>query len=219
MFCDYENGPGDDFRSRMFSMGRHHGGPGFGAFASGFASAFGQGGGPFRMGRKFTSADLQIVILALLADKPRHGYELIKELEERSGGFYTPSPGMIYPALAYLEEVGYATAEAEGAKKLYHITDPGRAYLEKHRDVVDRILRELERIGEKMDRVRRVFTGEDLFGSEEDEASYSRGFRDIQEARHRLKAALHQKRRCSPEEAGRIAEILRRATEEILSRK
>ena len=95
-------------------MGRHHGGHGFGHFAGGFAGGFGRGG--FRGGRKFAAADLHLIILTLLKDKPRHGYELIKALEERSGGFYTPSPGMIYPALTYLEEIGHATVEADGAK-------------------------------------------------------------------------------------------------------
>ncbi len=63
-------------------------------------------GGGFRTGRKFDAADLQLIILALLSEQPRHGYELIKTLEERSGGFYVPSPGVIYPALTYLEETG-----------------------------------------------------------------------------------------------------------------
>src|SRR5271156_3276593 len=111
-------------------MGRHHGGHGSGHFAGGFTGGFGRGGAGFRSGRKFAAADLQLVILALLAEKPRHGYELIKALEERSGGFYIPSPGMIYPALTYLEEIGYATVEAEGTRKLYQITESGRKYLE-----------------------------------------------------------------------------------------
>jgi len=83
------------------------------------------------MGRKLASGDLQLLVLALLADKPRHGYEIIKALEERSKGFYTPSPGMVYPALTYLEEIGYATVAADGARKLYHITASGRRSLMK----------------------------------------------------------------------------------------
>ena len=85
------------------------------------------------MGRKLASADLQLLILELLAEKPRHGYEIIKALDERSKGFYAPSPGMVYPALTYLEEIGHATVETEGARKLYHITELGRAHLEEHR--------------------------------------------------------------------------------------
>ncbi len=78
-------------------------------------------------------ADLQLLILGLLAEKPCHGYEIIKALEERSKGFYVPSPGTVYPALTYLEEIGHATAETEGSRKLYHIAVPGREHLEAHR--------------------------------------------------------------------------------------
>ncbi len=79
----------------------------------------GMGGRPFGMGRKLASVDLQLLILGLLAEKPRHGYEIIKALDERSKGFYIPSPGMVYPALTYLEEIGHATVEADGSRKLY----------------------------------------------------------------------------------------------------
>ncbi|MES2909962.1 MAG: PadR family transcriptional regulator, partial [Pseudomonadota bacterium] len=110
----------------------HHaiGGRGFGGFRFDFGGGFpgeGKGGGRGGMGpgRKLGSADLQLLILALLAEKPRHGYEIIKALDERSNGFYSPSPGMVYPALTYLEEIGYATVAAEGAKKLYSITETG----------------------------------------------------------------------------------------------
>src|SRR5580698_3699993 len=79
-------------------MGRFRGG--HGRFGGGFMGG-GEGfGGPgFRTGRKLASSELQLVVLALLAEKPSHGYEIIKALEERSGGFYVPSPGMVYPAL------------------------------------------------------------------------------------------------------------------------
>ena len=102
----------------VFWMGRHRGGRGFKGFRAGWSGTGGLGHGHFRTGRKLGSDDLQLVILALLADKPSHGYELIKMLEERSSGFYAPSPGMVYPALTYLEEIGYATVAAEGVKKL-----------------------------------------------------------------------------------------------------
>ena len=102
----------------------------------GFGAALGHGDHAlhgFRSGRKLGADDLQLVILALLEEKPRHGYEIIKALEERSGGFYSPSPGTIYPALTYLEELGYARVEVEGAKKSYHITDAGRDKLDERR--------------------------------------------------------------------------------------
>src|SRR5580698_7800174 len=117
------------FGHRHMRGGYRHGRTGFGPFAGGFADGTGMGGGGFRTGRKLGAADLQLIILALLKEKASHGYELIKALEERSGGFYVPSPGMVYPALTWLEEVGYASVAAEGAKKLYSITEAGREHL------------------------------------------------------------------------------------------
>ena len=74
-----------------------------------------------RAGRMLASGDLQLIILALLSMKPRHGYEIIKAIEEHSSGIYTPSPGVVYPALTYLEETGFALSETQGTKKLYRI--------------------------------------------------------------------------------------------------
>lgn len=177
---------------------------------------WGSGGSGFRTGRKLGAADLQLLVLALLADKPRHGYELIKALEEHSGGFYSPSPGMIYPALTYLEEIGHASVTAEGAKKLYHITASGRGYLDQHRDAADAMLGELERIGRKMEHVRRAFAGEEGPEADEDDAFDPQGHQEFRAARRALKAALREKRHCSPEEAARIVAILKRAAAEIL---
>src|ERR1700692_4690362 len=113
-------------------FGRHHGGRGLGRFGKGFIDGDGWASRGFGMGRKLAPVDLQLLILALLADKPRHGYEIIKALDERSKGFYTPSPGMVYPALTYLEEIGYATVEADGSRKLYHIPASGQAHLDEN---------------------------------------------------------------------------------------
>jgi DNA-binding PadR family transcriptional regulator len=90
-----------------------------------------------RSRRMFDHGDLRLVILALLGDAPRHGYELIKALEEMTGGAYSPSPGVIYPTLTLLEEQGLASAEADGSKKLYTLTEAGRAALEAERPMVD----------------------------------------------------------------------------------
>lgn len=193
-------------------MGRHRGGRGLGHLAAGFMGGLGRGGG-FPTGRKLAAADLQLLILALLAEKPAHGYELIKALEERSNGFYTPSPGMIYPALTYLEEIGYATVEAEGTKKLYRVTEAGLGHLAANRAAAEAMLDELARIGAKMDRVRRVFAGEDA--ADEGEA---RGSEELHAARRALKHALYHAAVETPEEAKRIAAILRRAAAEILGR-
>jgi DNA-binding PadR family transcriptional regulator len=180
-------------------------------FGHGFGGAFGggfMGGDGFPSGRKLGSAELQLVLLALLAEQPAHGYELIRILEERSGGFYTPSPGMVYPALTYLEEIGHAAVTQDGNRKLYAITDAGRAHLVAHRDQADAILTVLARIGGRMDQVREAFAGlEDADPLAAD---------DLHQARHALKYALIRMRGCAPEEARRVARILRRATAEIL---
>jgi DNA-binding PadR family transcriptional regulator len=194
-----------------FGGGREHG-RGFGRFMGGFggfAGGRGFGGPDFRTGRKLGGDELQLVLLALLDEKPSHGYELIKLLGERSGGFYSPSPGMVYPALTYLEEAGYASVAPEGAKKLYSLTPEGRAHLDQHRDEAKAILSQLETIGQRMGDVRRAFSGE------EDGALDAA---DIRHAVHALKHALREKRRAGPEEQKRVADILRRATEEIVGK-
>ena len=176
----------------------------------------GRGGGGFRTGRKLAAADLQLLILALLAEKPSHGYELMRALEERSGGFYSPSPGMVYPALTYLEEIGHASVAAEGVKKLYRITDEGRVHLGRNRAAVEAMLGELARFGGQMERVRQAFAGEEAPG-DGDELGRD-GSAELHAARRALRMALHEKHHCSPEEARRIGEILRRAAAEILRR-
>jgi DNA-binding PadR family transcriptional regulator len=92
-----------------------------------------------RRPRFFERGDLKYVILDLLAEKPRHGYEIIRALEERFGGFYAPSPGSVYPTLQLLDDLGYVTSTRQGDKKVYAITDAGRAFLAEHRDSVDGI--------------------------------------------------------------------------------
>ncbi|HYH81846.1 MAG TPA: PadR family transcriptional regulator, partial [Longimicrobium sp.] len=105
------------------------------------------GGGPGR-GRMFGHGDLKFVILTLLAEKPRHGYEIIKELEERLGGTYSPSPGTVYPTLSLLEDMGYARARTEESnRKVFEITDEGRAYLEQNKSTIDDIFDRVDDFG------------------------------------------------------------------------
>jgi DNA-binding PadR family transcriptional regulator len=196
-------------------FGRHHGGRGFGRFGGWFVDDGELGGRGLGRGRKLASVDLQLLILGLLADKPRHGYEIIKALDERSKGFYAPSPGMVYPALTYLEEIGHATVEAEGTRKLYHITDLGRAHLEEHRAATDALFAQFSRVGERMEHLRRALkSGE---GDEPDarRAGSDGGTRALMRARHALRSVLAGKWNSSPEEQERIAEILQRAAEAI----
>ena len=102
-----------------------------------------------RMGRIFEQGDLKYVILRLLEEKPRHGYEIIKELEDRFGGAYSPSPGTVYPTLTMLEDLGYAKASAdEAGKKTYTITPEGSAYLAQHSTTVDSIFERIAKFVE-----------------------------------------------------------------------
>jgi len=106
-------------------------------------------GGRHRAGRMFDQGDLRFVVLALLAEQDRHGYELIKEIDSRSGGAYAPSPGVIYPLLTMLEEMGLASLEAtDGAKKLYAITDAGRAELAANRIAAEHLLARMASVRE-----------------------------------------------------------------------
>jgi len=189
----------------LFAIGRHghrHG------WSRGGGGWWGSGGGGVPGGRKLSSADLQLILLALLEDKPSHGYELIRAVEERSGGFYTPSPGVIYPALTYLEEIGDTALEAESNRKLYRLTDAGRQRLEAHRAEAEAILAALSRVGGRMDDVREAFAGlNDIDPGGADE---------LHRARRALKWALRRKLGASPGETLRIAKILARAAAEIL---
>ncbi|WP_321813198.1 MULTISPECIES: PadR family transcriptional regulator [unclassified Paraburkholderia] len=218
-----------DFDRKRFAMRRPHhvlhalrhamgrrGGHGPGDFGDRFGDGFGGFGGPggfgdgdgFGRGRKFTSEDLQLMLLALLAERPSHGYELIKALDSRSNGFYSPSPGMVYPALTYLEELGYVSVTLEGNRKRYELSDEGRTYLADNRERADLILAKLTHFGRKMDLMRRAFAGEDP-------ADGSSWVRELIEARRALKRALLRRTDASPEEQRRIAAILVRATQEI----
>ncbi|HTV86355.1 MAG TPA: PadR family transcriptional regulator [Dyella sp.] len=97
-----------------------------------------QGGGRRSGGRMLGHGDLKLLLLALIEQQPRHGYELIRTIEEMFHGHYAPSPGAVYPTLTMLEEMGYASVESEqGGRKLYAITDEGRAYLDQNRAAVD----------------------------------------------------------------------------------
>jgi len=98
------------------------------------------GGRGARLGRFFDHGDLRYVLLGLIAERPRHGYELIKAIEERFGGLYSPSPGVIYPTLTLLEELGYIRPEnADGPRKQFVVTPEGNEFLAANRAVVDQI--------------------------------------------------------------------------------
>ncbi len=208
----YEHELSERLHHLLHALGDRHGprghgrrgfGPGHGGPGRGFMNRDG-----FPGGRRLGSAELQLLLLALLEEEPAHGYELIRTVEERSGGFYAPSPGMVYPALTFLDEVGHAAATAEGNRKLYALTDAGRAHLAAHREQATAILDALVRIGGRMEGVREALAG--VEGADPQAAG------ELHQARHALKHALMRKRGCAPEEARRIAGILERAAAEVL---
>jgi len=107
-----------------------------------------RGGRGWGRRRFFDHGDLRLVILQLIAEKPRHGYEVIKAIEEKLGGAYSPSPGVVYPTLTLLEEMGYATlTDAGGSKKLYTVTAEGTAHLQANRGAVDALLARMAEAG------------------------------------------------------------------------
>jgi len=109
-----------------------------------------RGGGRGRRARRmFEGGELRLVLLKLIADEPRHGYDLMRAIEELTGGGYSPSPGVVYPTLTMLEDMGYARAiPEEGGKKVYEITDEGRKYLAEHSTTVDDIFERIARFVE-----------------------------------------------------------------------
>ena len=118
------------------------------SFINGFFGAEGRPrGGRWRGGRMFEQGDLRYVVLRLLEEKPRHGYEIIKALEERFGGAYAPSPGTVYPTLQLLEDLGYArVVPGPEGKKVYEITEDGRAHLAENRETVDTIFERIAKL-------------------------------------------------------------------------
>tara|TARA_R110002020_G_scaffold32777_5_gene100418 strand:+ start:1118 stop:1810 length:693 start_codon:yes stop_codon:yes gene_type:complete len=208
---------------RMEAMARR----GWGRLAAGVDSAenWGNMGGNFRIGRMLASGDLRMVALYLIEQQPRHGYDLIKAIEEKSGGFYSPSPGVVYPALTFLEEAGYATSHSDGNKKLYTITDEGRAHLSDNREAIESTLAFLAKAGERMQRFR-DFAKADWSAQQDRDgrgpAAAPEADRDLKDvvpelnaARRDVKAAIKKARRGSEDQQRHAAEILKRAAAEI----
>jgi DNA-binding PadR family transcriptional regulator len=137
----------------LFATGRRGRGGGWGKWQGSwgpFNFDFGdEGWSSGRSGRRarrmFESGELRLVLLKLISEQPRHGYDLIRAIEELTGGRYAPSPGVVYPTLTMLEEMGFIEqAGGEGARKPYQITDSGRSHLEENEDEADELIRRLE---------------------------------------------------------------------------
>ena len=117
--------------------GRHEHGRGFGGGGGG-------GGGRRRM---FDGGELKLVLLKLIADTPRHGYDLIREIEAMTGGAYAPSPGVVYPTLTMLTDMGLIEEQAaEGSRKAFAVTDEGKAHLDENSDEVDALFERLDEV-------------------------------------------------------------------------
>ena len=112
---------------------RHAPAPDFGPFGPMFAKAFMGGGGRghrHRRGPRASRGDIRAAILRLLAEEPMHGYQLMQEMTERSGGVWRPSPGSVYPTLSQLEDEGLVEGEKDGGRRVFSLTDDGRAEAE-----------------------------------------------------------------------------------------
>ena len=191
--------------TKHFEEGSGHCGPwkhfrgGRGGFWAESAEGWGRGRRPFGGefgGRFFDAGELRLVILSFIAEKPSHGYEIMKALSDQTAGIYAPSAGVVYPTLNQLEDEGLATASSEGGKKQYTITEAGRAELQTQKERVDEILRRVRQMGE---------------------AYGSRRAPEIVRAVHNFKLALKLSfgRDLSPEQIRKIAEILDNAAKEV----
>jgi DNA-binding PadR family transcriptional regulator len=190
---------------------------GFGRFAGGMGK-FGDWdgmGNNFRIGRMLASGDLRLVALYLIEQQPRHGYDLIKAIEEKSHGFYSPSPGIVYPALTFLEEAGYVTSASEGNKKAYTITEEGRAHLADNRPAIEATLDFLGKAGDRMNQFRDMNRKGWPFGEGPGDRDIPDVLPEVNEARRALKDALRGALGKGPDAQRQTAEILRRAVAEL----
>lgn len=213
--CGEWRGEWRGWRGRHGGFGRRRAFVGFGGF---------MGGPSIRPSKMLGSEELQLIILSLLSEKPRHGYEIIKALEEHSSGIYVPSPGMVYPALTYLEEVGYTSSEAEGNKKLYKTTEAGAEYLKKNRATADESLEQLARVGRRIADFQKQYAAD----NETDDVGAAARHKDpdkrqqvlmnaalYRDLRHELRAALREKLDAKPEDRDRVVASIRKAIDEI----
>jgi DNA-binding PadR family transcriptional regulator len=154
-----------------------------------------------RFGQVFERGDLKYVILEQLKDKPAHGYELIRALEDRFGGFYAPSPGAIYPTLQMLEDMGYVTSVQQDGRKVYSITDAGRSFLSERQPQVDEVFR---RVRDRWGNDWGPHTHRMMHDLRDDLRDFSRSF--ASEARRRWPDAEQQRK---------IRDVIARAKSEI----
>ncbi len=110
-------------------------------------SGRGERGGGHGRHRVFDGGELRLVLLKLIADQPRHGYDLIREIEARTGGAYAPSPGVVYPTLTMLGDMGLIDEQAQGTRRLFAINEAGTAHLAEHAETVAALFARLDQLG------------------------------------------------------------------------
>ncbi|RDI98239.1 PadR family transcriptional regulator [Dyella solisilvae] len=191
----FHQGRGAWIREAM-GLGRGRGfGRGFGDDEG--SSGWGGMGGRFRGGRVFGHGDLKLILLALIAEQPRHGYELIRTIEEMFDGAYAPSPGAVYPTLTLLEELGHASVESGDGKKLYSITEVGKAFLAENKEAVEAVMSRMQQTAQMFARAAAPMA--------------------LREAMHNLKRALFMHGGpWNAVEVKRISGIIQKAVDEII---
>ena len=152
-------------------------------------------------GRKLAAADLRLLIVSLLAQGPHHGYEIMAAIQDRSLGYYRPSPGVLYPALIHIKEAGLASVESIATRKRYRMTAAAQPFVEERRERLAIVWDRLERNGRKLARI----------------AAEPATSEAVLRARAALDRALRNRARANPHEQLRIAQILHRATADIVA--
>ncbi len=173
-------------------FGGHRGGFGHRGFGREFGPDFGH-----RRKRLFDAGEIRLVILRLLSGQPSYGYQLIKTMEERLGGGYTPSAGVVYPTLTMLEEEGLIAATQTEGKKVYSVTEEGLKYLEANKERVGQLFERLEETGRGFQRGR--------------SPELMKAFMDLRSA----VMSKMWRRNATPEQIKKIAEAIHKAAEEI----
>ncbi len=219
-FQDHENGCGHGFgkgfKGFFADMAfRHNKG-----FRRGFGPGFGFSGFMENLKGKFLSSEeMHLIILKMISEGKSHGYEIIKAVDEMTNGIYSPSPGMIYPLLSYITEIGHAVSEQDGNRKTFAITEDGKAFLEKNQDAVSKIYERINIIAQRFSEMRNHLDEEDFtedrWGHSQSGAPDYDTRREFGKLRRELRNALVSKRAASQEEKQRVLDILRRAIQEI----
>lgn len=196
---DENHALGHNERTMMMHLMARGGGP-FGHDDNGDGFTGHRGRPPLLRGRKFGADELQLVLLILLQAQASYGYELIKRLDEKSGGFYKPSPGVIYPALTWLEDVGYVTVQQEGTRKRYAIASQGEQHLADNQALSEAMMERLAQFARQMDFVTQAMR--------EERQPFTP---TLHEAIHTLRRELHQHHRSSEAVQQQVADILEQA--------